>query len=194
MAVGCGSVSSSSAAKSSTDQNTVVFIGSSSLQKWDLSKYFGAPHYINRGASSDQSADILARFPTDVVAAKPSVVVIWAGDNDIENNTPIETTKANISSMLKEAADAHIAVVLCTVPPKTGWQAGENSWIVSLDDWIRTQASAEVHIADLYKTLVDPSSGELAAKYAVDTEHLNAAGYAAITPVVAAQIAAAEAP
>jgi len=48
---------------------------------------FLASLYINRGISGQTTPQMVLRFPQDVIALKPKVVVILAGINDIAGNT-----------------------------------------------------------------------------------------------------------
>src|SRR5262249_46198905 len=64
-------------------QNGVVFVGSSSIRRWDLGKSFEAKDYINRGFGGSQLADSVHFADRLVLKHKPRVVVLYAGDNDL---------------------------------------------------------------------------------------------------------------
>jgi lysophospholipase L1-like esterase len=68
-------------------QNGVVFIGSSSIVRWDLAKYFPelGPKAINRGFGGSISADATYYADRIVIPYKPSIVVHYSGDNDAES-------------------------------------------------------------------------------------------------------------
>src|SRR5436190_7500377 len=94
----------------------VVFMGDSITQGWTLPK----PNYINRGVSGETTPQMLVRFRRDVIALKPSAVVILGGINDIAGNTgpsTIEMIEDNLISMVDLARANGIAVVLCSVLP-----------------------------------------------------------------------------
>jgi lysophospholipase L1-like esterase len=68
----------------------VVFIGASSIVRWNLPEYFpelGA-RAINRGFGGSQSVDSVRYVDRIVVPYHPRVVVYYAGDNDVEANVP----------------------------------------------------------------------------------------------------------
>jgi lysophospholipase L1-like esterase len=72
--------------------NGIVFIGASSIVRWDLPKYFpelGASA-INRGFGGSQSVDSVRYVDRIVVPYRPRIVVYYAGDNDVEANVPAE--------------------------------------------------------------------------------------------------------
>jgi lysophospholipase L1-like esterase len=71
-------------------QNAVVFIGASSIVRWNLAEYFpdlGAKA-INRGFGGSQSVDAVRYVERIVIPYRPRVVVYYAGDNDVEAEVP----------------------------------------------------------------------------------------------------------
>lgn len=64
-------------------KNGVLFVGSSSIRKWDLNESFPGKNYINRGFGGSQIADSIAFLDRLVLKHEPRVVVMYAGDNDI---------------------------------------------------------------------------------------------------------------
>ena len=79
----------------------MVFLGDSITDRWDdpdSGGFFPGKPYINRGISSQTTPQMLIRFRPDVIALKPSVVVILAGTNDIA-----ELTGRKHSSPLKQS-------------------------------------------------------------------------------------------
>jgi lysophospholipase L1-like esterase len=72
-------------------QNAIVFIGASSIVRWNLKESFpelGA-EAINRGFGGSLAADSTRYADRIVIPYKPRMVVFYAGDNDVEaNHTP----------------------------------------------------------------------------------------------------------
>ena len=71
-------------------QNGIVFIGASSIVRWNLPEYFPelGPQAINRGFGGSQSADTVRYVERIVVPYHPRIVVYYAGDNDVEADVP----------------------------------------------------------------------------------------------------------
>ncbi|MCP4246456.1 MAG: hypothetical protein GY778_05355 [bacterium] len=61
----------------------IVFIGSSSIRKWDLDQYFPGLQVVNRGFGGSQMADSVRYADRILIPYEPRVVVVYAGDNDI---------------------------------------------------------------------------------------------------------------
>ncbi len=68
----------------------IVFVGSSTIRLWDLAKSFPDLKTINRGISGSSMSDAVRHAPLLVIPYQPRVVVIYAGDNDIDNGTTSE--------------------------------------------------------------------------------------------------------
>jgi len=71
--------------------NAVVFIGASSIVRWNLPDAFPelGPRAINRGFGGSLAADSTRYAERIVIPYKPRIVVFYAGDNDVEaNHTP----------------------------------------------------------------------------------------------------------
>jgi lysophospholipase L1-like esterase len=67
-------------------RNAIVFVGASSIVRWDLPKYFpelGAKA-INRGFGGSLISDSVRYADRIVTPYKPRIVVLYAGDNDVE--------------------------------------------------------------------------------------------------------------
>lgn len=192
-AVACGSGNKTTVKNPPSSSPEAVFIGSSQLSDWVLKNSFPDKNYERQSGASDTSSDMLARFDSDVIALKPQVVVIWAGENDIDRQLSIDTLHSNIIAMRQKAIAANIRVVLCTVPPKAGTSVDQNPAIAALRDWLISYgASTSTVIADFYAVLSDGSGGIKPEYVQSDGEHLTDAAYAAIAPTTLTAISNAE--
>lgn len=70
-------------AKNPPDKGRTVFIGSSSIARWDTASDF--PKYVtmNRGFGGSQIADSLRYAGRILIPYEPKLVILYAGDNDI---------------------------------------------------------------------------------------------------------------
>lgn len=76
-----------------------------------LSQSAGVP-IVNAGVSGNTTADALARI-SDVVAQKPDIVLLLLGGNDALQRVPLETTKANLGSIIEslQQGGAHVVLI-----------------------------------------------------------------------------------
>ncbi len=78
-------------------------------------------HVINQGISGDTTEGGVARLDSGL-AVKPEVVVLELGGNDGLRGLPLETTRANLNTMIEAFQKAGSKVVLAgmTLPPNYG--------------------------------------------------------------------------
>ena len=168
-----------------SDGGRVIFFGDSITQGWDLDQSFPAAGYVNRGISSQTTAQMLLRFRQDVVALKPQVVVILAGTNDIAENTGPTTPEEiedNLMSMADLAKINGIRVVLCSILP-----AGQYPWrtairpiekIAAVNNWLAGYAKTHKLIYIDYFSEMQDGRHWMRSELSPDGVHPNAAGYA----------------
>jgi lysophospholipase L1-like esterase len=61
----------------------IVFVGSSSILRWDVGASFPDLQIINRGFGGSELSDSVRYADRIVIPYQPRVVVVYAGDNDI---------------------------------------------------------------------------------------------------------------
>lgn len=63
----------------------IVFVGSSTIRRWDTTAYFPDLTIINRGFGGSEVADAVRYVDRIVVPYEPRLVVVYSGDNDISS-------------------------------------------------------------------------------------------------------------
>jgi lysophospholipase L1-like esterase len=188
-------------------EQRVVFMGDSITDSWDdpqFGGFFPGKPYIDRGISGQTTPQMLIRFRPDVIALRPKVVVILAGTNDLAGNTgpmTLEDIEANLQSMAELATANGIRVVLASVLPVSDYEMRDGKRltqtvrrppekILALNTWLRAFAKTHGHVyLDYFSAMVD-LQGFLTNELSDDGLHPNAAGYAVMTPLAEAAIAA----
>ena len=175
------------------EEKRIVFMGDSITEFWSnhCPEFFVGKPYINRGISGQTTPQMLIRFRADVIALKPTIVVILAGANDNAGNTgpsTLEMITNNIFSMIELAKANQIEIILCSVLPaydfpwKTGSFPAEK--ITTLNELIKKYADDNnILYLDYYSAMVDEQKG-LKAIYTNDGVHPNKSGYQAMGPLV----------
>jgi lysophospholipase L1-like esterase len=185
-------------APTAAGQKRIVFMGDSITEFWSVinPEYFAGKPYVNRGISGQTTPQMLIRFRADVIALKPSLVVLLAGINDIAGNTgpsTLEMITNNIFSMAELAKAHKIKVILCSVLPAFDfpWKANQNpaEKVVALNEAIQKYAAENgIEYLDYYSAMVDERKG-LKTVYSNDGVHPNKAGYQVMAPLAEAAIA-----
>lgn len=89
-----------------------------------LEQQLPAVDFLNRGIPGDYTTPALTRFNVDVLAANPTLVVIFFGTNDVKHISQHDFI-ANLTQMLHTLQLLHITPVLIT-PGITGTNAQEH--------------------------------------------------------------------
>src|SRR2546423_6978289 len=167
-------------------EKRVVFMGNSITDGW--ARYFpamfpGKP-YVGRGISGQTTPQMLVRFRQDVVALKPSVVVILAGTNDIAGNTgpsTIEMIEDNLASMTEIAKANGIRVVLASILPVDDypWRRGLDPApkIMAVNAWMKQYAEDHGHVYLDFHSVMQNEKHGMKAELAYDGVHPTEAGY-----------------
>ncbi|WP_369039133.1 SGNH/GDSL hydrolase family protein [Stenotrophomonas maltophilia] len=179
-------------------QPRVVFFGDSITEGWGAEgsdAFFPGKGYLNRGIGGQTTAEMLVRFPQDVLALKPQVVVILAGTNDIAGNTGPSTQamiEDNLHAMVDLARARGIGVVLASVLPVSEypWMPGTAPApkVRALNTALKRYADAQQLVYLDYYTPMANSAGGLDAPLATDGVHPTATGYALMAPLAEAAV------
>ena len=175
-----------------------VFMGNSITDNWARMRpdFFKNNNFVGRGISGQVTAQMLARFRTDVLNLHPQVVVIMAGTNDIARNdkyVPVEGIAGNIISMV-ELAQAHgIKPIILSILPaaKYMWRpeiTESTQMILQVNAMLESYARLNgITYIDYFNLLKDENNA-LPQKYAVDGVHPNDECYGIMEPIVKAEI------
>ena len=151
----------------------IAFMGDSITYFWSLPA-------TNLGVAGNTTAQMLERFPDQVLGHGYKAVVILGGSNDIRNTaTPVaeEVTEVvnNLKAMAADAEKEHLVVVLCDIPPITN----DDLRVMPLNAAITSLANSNNYrLADYYT----PMAGH--PEYFKDGLHPNAEGYAVMQKVL----------
>lgn len=179
-------------------EQRVVFIGNSITEGWAprFDSLFPGKPYVGRGIGGQTTPQMLVRFRQDVIALKPSVVVILGGTNDIAGNTgpsTLEMIEDNLASMAELATANGIKVVLSSVMPvyKYPWRPKIEpaSLIVALNAWLKDYAAKKgIVYLDFQSAMSDERHG-LKCDLTYDGVHASAKGYRVMSLLAAEAIA-----
>lgn len=148
---------------------------------------------LNRGVNGERSDQIRVRFDRDVAAAKPAIVVIIAGVNDVYQGRPAESITKELAAMYDKARDAGIRVVAGTIIPYNTATPDQNARMHAVNEWIRAAAKRDpnVTVVDTRAAVSDPKNPDLLMS-SPDQLHPSVDGYRrmaeAILPVIEAAL------
>ena len=131
---------------------------------------------FNAGIPGQGSADILARWATDVAAYSPSWVVINAGNNDLTDTTRVwTTTRDNVVTMINLVHGIGARAVVLNIPPRNGMPAFALGERAKFNKWLRDYSTSArgVHMVDTYGPMLDPAADGVLASLTNDGAHPN---------------------
>lgn len=136
---------------------------------------------LNRGVNGERTDQIRARFDRDVVSAKPALVVVIAGVNDVYQGRPVDAAVANLRWMYDRARQAGIRVVAGTILPYDTATPEQNARMHQVNAWIRQQAESDrtLGFADTRSAVAAPEKPDTLSATA-DHLHPSPAGYRAM--------------
>jgi lysophospholipase L1-like esterase len=174
-------------------QHAVLFVGSSSIRMWTaLARDFPGVPVINRGFGGSAIADSTHYADRIVIPYHPRVIVMYAGDNDVEEGcTPgqvLDEFKAFVSRVRRDLPG--VALVYISIKPSLArWALWPRMREANreIDRWARTQA--RVTFVDVAPLMLGPDGRPRADLFREDGLHMTPAGYAiwveALQPVLA---------
>ena len=153
---------------------------------------------LNRGINGERTDQIGARFARDVAAAKPDLVVIVAGVNDVYQGRSVESAEHQLELMYDAARAAKIPVVAGSVLPFNVATPDQNARMHALNQWIRDYAARhkDVVFCDTRAAVAAPGEADRLVS-TPDGLHPTADGYKlmadALAPVIRSALAHARA-
>ena len=176
------------------DKGAVVFLGDSITQGWgdDIGGAFKGMKVANRGISGDTTRGVLIRVEEDVVALKPSAVVILIGTNDLEEEAPPESTVANLRMILAilKSSNPKMPIILCKVFPSSATKKRPADAIKKINDLYTAAGKGDAQITLLETWILFANEqGDAKGDEFPDLLHPNQLGYAkwagALRPILA---------
>lgn len=159
----------------------IVFIGSSSIQKWkDVADDFPGKHVLNRGFGGSRIADSTYYAGRIIVPYRPSMIVFYAGDNDVNDGRTVQQVfddyRAFVACVRKDLPKTPIVFVSIKPSPSRA-----KLWPVmrEANEKIRAYAAAHpgLRYVDVASKMLDASGQPRAELFGEDRLHMNRAGY-----------------
>ena len=173
----------------------VLFVGSSSIRLWDtLDKDFASqPVLIKRGFGGSRLSDCSDHLARLVLPYKPSVVVVYAGDNDLAEGAAPDEVLASFRRFVDgvRAALPETRIAYLSIKPSP-LRAALLPQVKAANELIRAYSAGLHDIAyiDVHSRMLGPDGRPRPELFGADMLHLNAAGYALWTQEVSRHLEA----
>jgi lysophospholipase L1-like esterase len=158
----------------------VLFAGSSSIVGWDLKKTFPGKDYVKVGFGGSQIPDSTHFAPRIIVPHKPSAIVFYAGDNDLNAGRTPEQVAADFRAF---CAAVHGELPKCRVlfvavkPSLARWKQFDAQ--TKANALVKELCTKDERLAflDIVPLMLGPDGEPVPDLYIKDGLHLSPAGY-----------------
>jgi lysophospholipase L1-like esterase len=163
-------------------QHGVLFIGSSSIEHWkSLARDFPGIPVINRGFGGSALPDSTYYADRIVWPYKPSLIVMYAGDNDINDGASADQVLASFQKFVARAREGvpGVPIVYISIKPsiaRFGLWPTMKAANDKIRDWAATQK--DVRFVDIAPVMFDAQGKPRAELFGPDGLHMVPAGYA----------------
>lgn len=160
----------------------VVFVGSSTIRLWpDLTGDFPGVNVIQRGFGGSRLDEVLRYTPKIVIAHKPRLIVLYAGDNDLAEGRTVDQVFKDYRSFvaLVHRSMPNTKIVFVSIKPsESRWNlVGEMRWA---NEMIRrfTLTDTRLEYVDVFNPMLGADGRPRPELFRPDKLHMTADGYA----------------
>jgi len=175
---------------------SILFIGSSSIVKWDLAKWFPKHTIVNHGFGGSEVSDSLHYFDRAVTPLKPTMVVMYAGDNDIAKGKTADVVHRDFTTFAakvkKELAPGTKLAFIAIKPSTKRWnlspEMAKANALIAKD----CEADDQLQFIDIWTPMLTGDSPPPDKWFVKDGLHLSDEGYQLWTNIVRGYLPKAE--
>ena len=158
-----------------------LFVGSSSIRRWDVAAGFPAFAPVNHGFGGSETPDVLYYYPQILSVYRPAAVVVYIGENDIAHGAAPERVIADVLTLLtrlrSDLPQARI-VFLSLKPGNARWGLWAKMQQVNAAVKAQAEAAGDFDYLDVGTPLLAADGRPDDRYFLEDRIHLNADGYA----------------
>ena len=164
-------------------QNAILFVGSSSFQKWhDVQLYFPNDTIINRGFGGSELTDAI-RYANDIIIPyHPRQIVIYSGENDLaylDSITPeIVLSRFKKLFNLIRSSMPGVPVIYVSIKPSPSRQKLMPEMLTAntlIKQFLHSKKKTV--FIDVYHKMLDENGKPMQDIFLDDNLHMNAKGY-----------------
>lgn len=172
--------------------DAVLFVGSSSIVRWQTAERFPDLTVINRGFGGSHISDVTHFIDETVLRYNPALIVLYAGNNDVAGGKAprqvLEDYQTFVGSVHRHSPDTPI-LFISIHPSPLRWAdwPGMHEANALIRTW--SASSSTLHYVDIATPMLREGREPSADLFVEDRLHLSDAGYDLWTPLVARAIA-----
>ncbi len=160
---------------------SIVFLGSSTIERFPLAESFPGKPCLNRGIASESALELLRRVPGRLPRARPAGIVVYTGAMDWreEGRTTLQVVErvARVLARIAEGAPG-VPIALLGILPERDMEPSEVARLSetngALADLAKSRGASFVSTAE---APITSRGGSLSEEVSQDEFHLDAQGY-----------------
>ncbi len=165
----------------SVEPGAIVFVGSSTVERFPLEARFPDARCVNRGIGNESSAELLARLDESLPDARPAGFVVYAASIDFRaEGAPPHEVAARVGRVLDALGRRHANVPILVLGLLSERDA-EPAFVERLQATNRALATLAAErgaeFLDTGRPPVITAEGRLSEAHSADDLHLNERGY-----------------
>lgn len=177
--------------KNSFQEEAVLFVGSSSIRLWKSHNAFPECPVINRGFGGAHISDVQFYYEKVIQKYAPSVIVFYAGDNDIAAGKSVEQVFNDYKTLTDRIFSDNPEVLFVYLPIKPS-SSRWNHWeeMNEVNEMIRSynDKNDQLFYVDLAQPLLKSNGKPNDSLFLGDQLHLNEQGYEAWNQVLGPEL------
>lgn len=166
--------------QSTLPANSVVFLGSSNVERFPLSEIFPDKRCVNRGIEGDTIEQLMQRLDDSLPAAAPAAFFVCVGETDLRQGAVAALVRDRAAQLLDELQarypDAAFSVI-GLVPSVQAEEAERYEFELYNLALRRAAVTRKIPFVVTQREPIATRDGRLVAEYSSDGVHWNAAGY-----------------
>ncbi len=168
-------------AKQMPTKGVFLFIGSSSIRMWtDLASDFPDRKVINRGFGGSQIVDSTHFADRIVIPYQPKMVLMYAGDNDLNDGKSPEQVLADYTAFVEKvrAKLPTVRIAFIAIKPSPS-RANLMPKAAEANDLIKRYSTKKRNLTfiDIYTPMLGPDGQPRKELFLADMLHMNRGGY-----------------
>ena len=175
--------------KQTPPKDAVLFVGSSSVRLWkNLRTSFPQINVINRGFGGSRLEDVNFYFERIVVPYNPKTIVLYAGENDVNDGIAPEKVLADFQQFTKMVRVKFPKAKLLYIslkPSPSRWKLADN--FRKTNELVKTEIAKDklAKFVDVWTAMLNEKGEPKAEIFVEDKLHMNEKGYAIWREVLA---------
>lgn len=169
-------------------ENAVLFVGSSSIRMWEnLRMSFPNLKVINRGFGGSRLEDVNHYFDKIVAPYKPKTIVLYAGENDVNEGITPETlleSYRQFSKMVHEKLPKTKIIYVSIKPSPSRWKIADK--FQKANELIKAEIAKDkrAKFVDIWTPMLGANGEPMPDIFVGDNLHMNEKGYAIWTKIL----------